>query len=274
LQSSRFTLAYDDDVDVNELALHTARGPRQSHHDLHHSIVSSSDSLENPIGTVLYEEHAQMLRTVIKAGEDPQHEDNFGRNGFHCLAEVSLTLSGNEEPKLDNAAQRLCPRRQCYLNQLLQSGVNPNSYDCEGCTPLMSFIIDIRDESDDQTIQLLGLLLEGGANINNRNRQGESALHIAVRLDRRNVTQFLLYGGANVYARTSRGFGVLAHGVKYGDKASVDSLLYAQICLCVDLVGRAGAIAAPTILDEWASRELMTLIATPAFAGSHEGRRR
>lgn len=211
-----------------------------------------------------------MLKTVIKAGNDPQYEDNFGRNGLHCLAEVSLTLSGTEEIKLDNAAQKLCPRRQRYLNQLLESGVNPNSYDCEGCTPLMSFIIHIRDESEEQTIQLLGLLLEGGANINNRNRQGESALHIAVRLGRRNVTQFLLSRGAKVHARTSRGFGVLAHGVKYSDKASEDSLLYAQICLCIDLVGRAGAIAAPTILDEWASPELMTLIAqNPACAGFH-----
>ncbi|PVH75127.1 ankyrin [Cadophora sp. DSE1049] len=281
LQTSRFTIPDDDDDDgiqLDEYDFRYARNPRyharearEPHHDLHPATYVDSQSFNEYIDVLTYGKHAQMLRTVIMAGEDPQFEDVEGCNGLHCLAKVSLTLSKEGEASPNDSAQKLCSRRQRYLDQLLESGVNPNSYDCEGSTPLMSFIVRLRDEeSDDQTTQLLGILLKGGASINSRNRQGESALHIAVRLGRRSVTEYLLSQGANVHARTNEGLGVLAHGLRYSERASDDAILYAQISLCMCLVGRAGAVAAPTLLDEWASPELRILGAsTTTSARSH-----
>lgn len=61
--------------------------------------------------------------------------------------------------------------------------------------------------------------------------------------------------------------------LEHSERASQDTVLYTQICLCMDLVGRAGGATNPTILDEWASPELKTLTApTPTSARSQTGR--
>lgn len=48
------------------------------------------------------------------------------------------------------------------------------------------------------------LLIEAGANINARNKTGQTPLHKAVRLRRGNVAQMLLHHGADVEARNDR----------------------------------------------------------------------
>lgn len=163
----------------------------------------------------MYETHADMLRSVIAAGENPLFEDLQGRNGLHYLAEVSLALSSTRLAATpEDSSQVLYFRRKRYSEHLLASGVNPNSYDRHGFTPLMAFIIHTRDEeSDNQTTKLLWRLVKAGAHVNSRNRQGETALHLAVNLGRRNVTGFLISSGANVNARANCRFGVLALGL-------------------------------------------------------------
>jgi hypothetical protein len=120
----------------------------------------------------------------------------------------------------------------------------------------MSFISTRRrDEDDPSTIRLLLRLFIAGASLNRRNRQGETPLHIAVSLGNRAATKFLISHGANIHARTGEGIGVVAYGLRASNKAASETELYAQIMLCVALVGSAGAVAAPTILQEWASPE-------------------
>jgi ankyrin repeat protein len=225
-----------------------------------------------------YELHADLLRTIVRAGEDPQFEDSDGRNGLHCLAEVLLDLPVPGLSSAEASTPAVQPafiRRENYLHSLLGGGVDPNSYDRHGITPFMAFVAHKRDEEDEAlTTRLLTLLVEGGANIHRRNRNGETALHIAVKLGRRAATKFLLAKGANVHARTSTGSGVVALGSKYSGRAIHDNVLYAQINLCICLVASAGAASEPTVLNEWGSPDFRILPDRPSTGIEPPKRRR
>ena len=204
-----------------------------------------------------YELNAELLRTIVQAGDDPSFEDTKGRNGLHCLAKVRLDLPTSDDHSdrdPTSPAEFSMTRCERYLEQLLVAGVNPNSHDKRGITPLMAFIMHSREGEDDAlTTRLLSRLFSSGADINRRNLQGETSLHIAVKLGRRAATKFLLSHGANVHARTSNGQGVLSLGFKHNNRAANSDILYAQISLCICLVANAGAVSNPTILNEWAS---------------------
>lgn len=120
----------------------------------------------------------------------------------------------------------------------------------------MAFIMHRREgEDEDMTTKIYQRLFDAGADVDRRNRHGESPLHIAVRLGNRVATNFLLSHGANVHARTSSGTGIMTLGIKHSSssKAAKDEILYAQISLCTCIVGERGAVSAPTILHEWGS---------------------
>jgi hypothetical protein len=140
------------------------------------------------------------------------------------------------------------------VKALLAAGVDPNNYDNNGNTPLMAFVSNDRaTESDDSITRILTLILEAGSDINRRNRQGETALHIAVELGRRTATGVLLAAGANVHARTRSGVGVLELGQRQCLKNKEDENLFGQIMVCMSLAASFEAASEPTILDEWGS---------------------
>jgi ankyrin repeat protein len=223
--------------------------------------IPVSPEIQNLEDLQNYELHADLLRTILRATDNPAFEDSGGRNGLHCLAAVRLDLP---IPNSDDEQDTQTPKpvkdhlslRERYLEQLLLSGVDPNMYDRQGTTPFIAFVANLReDEDDNMTAKILDRLCNAGANINRRNRKGETALHIAVKYGRRAATKFLIARGANVHARTTNGIGILSLGLKHSDRASHDDVLYAQISLCISLVAGAGAVSAPTILREWASED-------------------
>ena len=227
------------------------------HHYEKQNFVHDLDDLRR------YEHHADLLRTIIKAGVKPWFEDSKGRNGLHCLAEVAFDLPLPDKPTTrprspqDDQATKRNALRESYLDGLLVAGVNPNNFDKKGNTPLMSFIIHTRaGEDDDATTRILTRLCAGKADtakadIHRRSRRGETALHLAVKFGRLAATKFLLRKGANVHARNKKGSGVLKVGTEACKKATQDETLYAQIMLCMSLAMTAGAVASPTIVQEW-----------------------
>ncbi len=79
----------------------------------------------------------------------------------------------------------------------------------------MAFITHLLDgEADNTLTDLLHYLVHKGANVHRRNRAGETALHIAIRLGRKVATRVSLMNGANFHARDSDDQGVLAVGEK------------------------------------------------------------
>ena len=211
----------------------------------------------------LYEQHVDYWRTIIAAKDSPWFQDSAGRNGLHCLAEASLVTPDKPLPasllcQLDSLKHMGDPNRNsdrdCFVKCLLNVGVDPNDYDNNGNTPFMAFVAhERRAEDENATNRILNHLISSGSDIHRRNRQGETALHLAVKLGRRAATKMLLTSGANIHARTSGGLGILELGQHCAAKCKQNEQLFAQIMLCMSLAASFGAISEPTILDEWGS---------------------
>ncbi|KAE9365240.1 ankyrin [Stipitochalara longipes BDJ] len=214
----------------------------------------------------VYEQHVDYWRTILTAKDSPWFEDSNGRNGLHCLAATSLvtpekplpaTLLSQLESLKDLGEGDETSERASFTKYLLNVGVDANNYDNDGTTPFMAFIIHHHaTEMDDCITKILRCLVEAGSDIHRRNRHGETALHLAVKLGRRAATKFLLASGANIHARTRCGLGVLELGHKHSLNCKQDENLFAQIMLCMSLVATCGAVSEPTIIDEWGTPEL------------------
>jgi hypothetical protein len=212
--------------------------------------------------------HARLLETAGLAIDVPDIEDTIGRNGLQCLAEASLNLGEdpeilepNHKRKRDQSDPDPSKTRLTFRYELVQKmvhvGVDVNNYDKKGNTVLMAFVTHLQDGEDDKTLtQILQHLIQNGANVHWRNREGETALHIAVRLGRKVATRVLLMNSASVHARTAEGKGILALGEVYYLKARQDPPLYASIMACMALCIRYGAVARPTSVQEWSLKEI------------------
>lgn len=212
--------------------------------------------------------HARLLETANMSLNVPSIEDAEGRNGLQCLAEASLALSiDNKELPAKGFGKRkrnkIYPEfpsgrlqlRYEFAQKLIARGLDVNNYDKHGNTVLMAFVTHLPDGEDDELLaKILHLLILNGAEVHWRNRQGETALHIAVRLGRKVATHVLLENGANLHARTSEGRGVLALGEIHYFRTE-NPCLYASIMACMALCLHHGAVPRPSFVDEWLSRD-------------------
>jgi hypothetical protein len=225
------------------------------------SPIASQDNL-NDADALVYK-HARLLEIATRAIDSPRIEDSEGRNGLQCLAEAALdmdktkALADNsnkrkrDQSKPDSSSKCLTLRFQ-LAQQMVSLGVDINNYDKNGNTVLMAFVTHLPDGEDDKTLaKLFHHLIRNGANMHWRNRWGETALHIAVRLGHKVATRILLESGANVHSRTSEGKGVLAVGEMYYFRAKEEPRLYASIMACMALCIQYGAVAVPTLVQEW-----------------------
>jgi hypothetical protein len=216
---------------------------------------------------------AELLRLVVRAcsGPDPTIEDDpTGGNGLHALAEVRLRQFGVEDSKkrkmgdhdgpLDDEANSVAvplEKRLEYLDTLLDANVDASHYNGEGDTVLMAFISKIVDGDDDKSLEkIIQRLVGAGANINARNRKGETALHIAVRHGRKFPVKVLLGLGANPYARDHLGCGVLAYADRIYVGTERDRFLNGRLEACrailtTDRFTRTPARQHPSAEDEW-----------------------
>ncbi|KAJ3473523.1 hypothetical protein NLG97_g10261 [Lecanicillium saksenae] len=230
----------------------------------------------------------RMLISFIWASisNTPAAEYSQGRNGIHCLAAANLNMARGQtdldvpanNPRASAAGESSAPRGRArtssanrteadssvsnfkfriqLLRELLAAGVNPNSYDTNGNTPLMAFAAQLPEDGDYKTgPEILKLLINSGVNINARNRAGETALQIAVRCGRKLAARTLFAEGANVHARDSKGRSMLEVA---DEKLMAASELkppreYAHWEACrAWLSGQEnGAIQSPTVLTEW-----------------------
>ncbi|KAK6212672.1 hypothetical protein LQW54_005094 [Pestalotiopsis sp. IQ-011] len=238
---------------------------------MHLTIPGTTDRTQQKIT-----EHTQLLKIItgVNATEDGfSREDSQGRNALHCLSEVILdiasidTKTANTKPrkrKMDDQNEpvlQTCPlsHRLQYLETVLQANVDVNHYNASGDTVLMSFISHIIDGQDDKDLeQLIDRLLIAGANIEARNRNGETVLQVAARLGQKFAVRVLLKHGANFHVRNCDGRSVLQtiddHTRMSGDDDEALARLEATRGVLSGRFSNSKAVQEPTLLDQWSLR--------------------
>ena len=209
---------------------------RTSSVELPYTALVEKHSYENVITT---RELLDIPRSFLRFFK--YYVDHRGRNGLHVTVDNNPRPPGVSEQSFNDACLSL-------VGDLVGIGVEVNGHDCSGETPLMTHIRTL--PSEDRTIQIL---LELGAGINMRNKQGEAALHISIKLGSTICTQALLAHSANIniHVRNWEGEGLLAVGASAQRQAKLDIGLYAKITACMALAMDFGAIASPSLFDEW-----------------------
>jgi hypothetical protein len=180
------------------------------------TIPGTTDRSEQKIS-----DHTKLLKLITDVNDSPNGyaaEDSQGRNALHCLSEVILGMASIEAhangtkvlkrkmDKQDEPVLQTCPlsQRLQYLETVLQANVDVNHYNTSGETVLMSFISHITDGQDDKDLELLiKRLIAVGANLEARNRNGETVLHMAARLGQKFAVRVLVEQGANFHVRNS-----------------------------------------------------------------------
>ncbi|KAH6656285.1 hypothetical protein BKA67DRAFT_551471 [Truncatella angustata] len=225
-------------------------------------------------------DHAQLLRIINGANTSPNgpsQEDAQGRNALHCLSEVILGVESIEAhangTKLgkrkrnaqDETVPQNCPlsQRLQYLETVLQANVDVNHYNASGNTVLMSFVSHIIDGEDDKDFeQLIKRLLKAGANLESRNRNGETVLQVAAKLGQKFAVKVLLEQGANFHVHNSDGRSVLQtiddQTRLSGDNAEDLARLEATRGVLTGRFSKFQVIQQPTLLQEWQVRSAIS----------------
>ncbi|KAF4977543.1 hypothetical protein FZEAL_5914 [Fusarium zealandicum] len=223
----------------------------------------------------VFSREARLVRFIKEAALEPLLEDSEGRNALHCLAAVTLSTASlmqkysidensrpidrkrkKEQPSKDPDSST--PRLNARLESaevLIHAGVDLNHYDIYGNTPLMAFAAQL-PEDDDYKVgpSILHHLIAAGAEVDARNRAGETALHVAVRCGRKLAARQLVEDGATVHARDSAGRSVLeVADMKMRSLGVYDTEEYAHLEACrAWLSGQKGsAVQNPTVMQEW-----------------------
>lgn len=219
--------------------------------------------------------HAQILSGVRAAMSNPSLEDSQNRNGLHLLADAILskdTLLDNSGASVgeggrsksshtnrgletDSSLPKLTLRLN-LMDELLNAGVNPNHYNGDGNTVLMAFAARLPEDGDYKLPgQIIERLVLRGADVNARNRLGETALHIAVRTGHKLVTKALVEAGANVHVRDGEGRSVLdVADITALNAKSVKDYAHAEAARAWLSGLQARAVQNPTVKQEWGVR--------------------
>ncbi|GAP85703.1 putative ankyrin repeat protein [Rosellinia necatrix] len=220
-------------------------------------------------------------------------ENSQGWNGFHCLAEVDLHLSldtpkhssrghfkddsrpnpqGHQKRKHNNNDEAELPqtvsdsRRFQALQSLIHARADANHYDKRGSTPLMSFVVNSSDatkyEKEESEKIIRALVKEAGARLELRNRNGETALHLAARYGKIVALRVLLDLGANPHTRNAQGLSILEVLDSLYATTVGDDKINARFEAARAILTRTAdsAVQTPDIVDEWAIK--------PGFIGN------
>lgn len=188
-------------------------------------------------------------------------EDCEGRNCLHMAVSYNQSGELSQDPFYESC--------ETLVKTLLEIGVHLEHRDMVGETPLMAHIRSLPRKHT-----IIEMLLNGGANPNSRNEEGESALHISIQLGHIYATTALLSHGANVHVRNQHGRGVLALGNAACSMAESDAT-YARISACMALAADAGAVAEPDLFQEWSvpeyqDREECRVMGEWSYQGEHK----
>ena len=171
--------------------------------------------------------------------------DVEGRSCLHIAADGMA-----ESAPAEMYPQYFKASRLSLVKDLLSVGVEVEHHDKNGETPLMAHIRSMPYQYD-----VIEIIVIAGANLNARDNKGENALHISVKLGNISATKALLTRRADIHARNRKKLGILAVAKSAQRQAKDDTSLYARIDACMALAIDAGAIASPSLFQEWDTPE-------------------
>ena len=136
---------------------------------------------------------SEQLQALLEAGADPDSRGPDGRFAIDVLiakreftkAKLLLQHGAHSGPSLYNA---VVEGDRETISFLLAHGFDPNGYSKD---PVL--VAAVREGHADLVAKLLG----AGAAIDQRGREGQSALHLAVAMDRTDLARLLLEAGAD-----------------------------------------------------------------------------
>lgn len=127
--------------------------------------------------------HVNITEYLLKSGAQINKNSYHGRSTLHCAV-------GN--------------RRSNAVSVLLQHGAHVDAQDSKGCTPL--FVTLRKKLKEERTsLEVVQLLLEGGANPNHVDRARRTPLHLAATSGHGAAAELLLQHGAYVNAANATG---------------------------------------------------------------------
>ena len=125
-----------------------------------------------------------MIELLLNAGADVDARDSGGHTPLHVAA------NSRDKPAVFKA--------------LLAAGADVNAGDNSWDTPLHGVALN-GDPLGDQSVELARILIDAGANVETRQRYGNTPLHYAARSEQILIVEFLLEAGADVHARNDEG---------------------------------------------------------------------
>jgi ankyrin repeat protein len=189
-------------------------------------------------------EHASVIRLLLEYGANPNLRDAHGDSPLHVLITlnrspeiVGVLLA---DSKIDVSTRNIKGQtplfiavhenRVALIPLLLSSGSDIFAADNSGITPFDramqvkgpvldamitpetarqtdsagNTILHIAVRSNGDTI-IIGKILDQNATVNARNREGDTALHIAARMNQKDPGEYILSRGADIFSANSKG---------------------------------------------------------------------
>ncbi|KAH0432688.1 hypothetical protein CcaCcLH18_06264 [Colletotrichum camelliae] len=162
-------------------------------------------------------------------------------------------------------------KAKSYVFDLIESGVDVNSYNSFGNTVLMDFVAFVPEDLYTQDDEILQFLIDVGARLEARNREGRTALLIAACCGRKAAMKTLIRAGARLRVQDAQGNGpkdIISRCLADRD-TSIDEYADYEGCLQELATDNAGC-GSVSVVEEWAlpHRECTNLRskASPAVA--------
>jgi len=176
---------------------------------------------QTPLYIALSRGHKDIIELLLSKGANINTVDNKGNALIHHAAEAG---------------------RKDIVELLIAKGADINAKNNQGQTPLDIAVTNNRKDiielllakGADTSIHIaaqigdlarVGKFVEGGANVNAKNNQGMTALHLAVQEKHQDVAKFLITKGADINAKDKSGYTPLYYAVWNEDKDMVRLLV-------------------------------------------------
>ena len=194
---------------------------------------------ETPLHLAIRWDWLELAGILLEYGADANAENDQGKTPLHILSQsesqhesnvldqaLLLLRHGAEVDKRDNANQtplHLTVRKNWFrLSRiLLEHGADPIGENDEGQTSLHILSESVIDNEDDvhHVLDHASLLLKHGAQVNRRDKDKETPLHLAIRRNWFELAEILLEYGADANAENNQGMTSLhilsKSGIKY-----------------------------------------------------------